>query len=131
MAWIEYESVWFVSPAFADEFVRCEALECLEPSSEVVGVDEVTEMLPELVVTVVVEASNGSVLDGSVHPLYLPVGPGMVGLGQAVFDIVGAADIAERVTHKACGWRCAPRPLRFLGSGANWMPLSVRIVWMR
>ena len=36
-------------PCFADGFVRCEAFEGLEPAFEVVGSDEVAEMLPKLV----------------------------------------------------------------------------------
>ena len=41
MAWIEFESLWLFCPAFADELVRREASERLEPSRKVVGVDEV------------------------------------------------------------------------------------------
>ena len=43
-------------PGFADGLVRCEALEGLESSAEVVGGDEVAEMLPELIVRIVVVA---------------------------------------------------------------------------
>ncbi len=44
----------------------------------IVGVDEQPEVLPELVMAVVVIAFDRRVLDGSVHPLDLTVGPGMV-----------------------------------------------------
>ncbi len=41
----------------------------------------------------IVEALDGGVLDGAVHPLDLPVGPGMLGLGETVVDIIpGAGD---------------------------------------
>jgi hypothetical protein len=41
-------------------------------------------MLPELVKAVVVVASDRRVLDRSVHPINLTIGPGMSGLGQAM-----------------------------------------------
>ena len=44
MGWIADESIWLVRPAFADEFVRGESPERLEPSGEIVGVDEVAEV---------------------------------------------------------------------------------------
>ena len=37
---------------------------------------------------VVVIAFDGGVLDGPVHPFHLPIGPGMVDLGEAVLDAV-------------------------------------------
>ncbi len=41
------------------------------------------------------EALNGGLLDGAVHPLDLAVGPWMVRLGELVFDVVGLADYVE------------------------------------
>ena len=73
MGWINDESLWLVCPALADEFIRREAFECLEPSGKVVGIDEVGEMPPKLVVAIVMVAIDGSLLDGSVHGLDLPV----------------------------------------------------------
>ena len=46
MMWIELESFWLGSPAFADELVWCEAFECLEPTSKIIGVHEVAQMIP-------------------------------------------------------------------------------------
>ena len=40
---------------------------------------------------------DGCVLDGSVHAFDLPVGPGMLGLGQAMIDIVLGAGVFEGV----------------------------------
>lgn len=45
--------------------------------------------------TVVMEAFDGSVFDRAVHPLDLPIGPGMVRLGEAMLDVVGLADHVE------------------------------------
>ena len=46
-------------PRFADGFVRSEPFEGLEPATEVVGGDEVAEVLPELVMAVVMVALDG------------------------------------------------------------------------
>jgi hypothetical protein len=59
MEWVEDESLWLVCPGFADEFVWCEAFEGLEEFGEVVGLDEVSEVVAELVVGVVVEPPDG------------------------------------------------------------------------
>jgi hypothetical protein len=48
---IEDESLWLGSPALADVFVRGEAFQRFEPSTIVVGVDEVGEVAFELAVT--------------------------------------------------------------------------------
>jgi len=58
---VEFESVWLGSPAFANEFVGCEALQGLEPPSIVVGTDEVGKVCFELVVMI---ALDGRFLDG-------------------------------------------------------------------
>ena len=52
MEWVEGEPLWLVCPGFADEFVWCEAFEGLEAFGEVVGLDEVSEVVAELVVGV-------------------------------------------------------------------------------
>lgn len=44
---------------------------------------------------VAMEAFDGCVLDRSVHPLDLAVGPGMVRLGEAMLEVVGLADHVE------------------------------------
>ena len=46
----DIESLWFCGPGFADELVWGEASEGFEASGEVVGVDEVLQVRPELVV---------------------------------------------------------------------------------
>lgn len=43
----------------------------------------------------VVEALDGCLLDGAVHPLDLPIGPRVVRLGEPMFDVVGLADHVE------------------------------------
>jgi hypothetical protein len=105
-----------------------------EPAAEVVSGDEVGEVPAELIVAVVVEALDGGVLDGAVHPLDLTVGPGVLGLGGAVLDVVPGAGELESVG-----------PEEFtVGDGlfdqwdgrsaiagvVNWMPLSVSTVWI-
>jgi hypothetical protein len=58
---------------------------------EVEGPEEVGQVRFELFMGVVEVALDSGVLDGSVHALDLPVGPGMVGLGQSVFDPIYGA----------------------------------------
>ena len=43
----------------------------------------------------VVITFDGRFFDGAVHALHLAIRPWMVGLGQAVFDVVFAADLIE------------------------------------
>ena len=84
----------FSEPCFADDFVWCEALQGLQTSTEVVGCDEVGEVLPELVVAVVVVAFYRRVLDRPVHSLDLTVGPGMPMLCQPMFYVqLGAGEL--------------------------------------
>lgn len=54
-------------------------------------------MIFKLPVSVVVIAPDGSLLERSVHPLDLAIGPWMVGLGEAMLDVVLAADAIEHV----------------------------------
>ena len=80
--------MWLFEPRFADGFVGREAFQGLEPAAEVVGSDEVAKVRPELVVVFVVVAFDGRVLDGSVHPFDLAVGPRVARLGEPVIDVV-------------------------------------------
>ncbi len=52
-------------------------------------------MLLELVMAFIMIAFDRCVLDRPVHPLDLPIGPGMVDFGQPVFDFVFIADPVE------------------------------------
>ena len=78
-------------------FVRREAAQGLEPAGMVVGIQEELQMRSELLVAVVVVALDGGVLEGSVHALDLTIGPRVIGLGQAVLDLVLAADPVEHM----------------------------------
>ena len=89
------QSEWFRfgCPSFADELVGRKAVEGLEPSGEVAGGDEVVETPNELAVQLVMISLDCRVLDRPVHPLDLSVGPGMIGLGQSMFDPVLPTDV--------------------------------------
>ena len=96
---IEIEPFGFDCPSFADELVRGETFEGLEPTAEIIGVDEIGEMSAQLVVIVIVVSLNGRVLDRAVHSLDLTVGPRMIDLGEAMRDSVLSASHAE---HMCC-----------------------------
>src|SRR5215510_1631924 len=88
---IESESFWLFRPDFADVLVGCETLEGLETLGEVVSGHEVCEVNSKLVMGFVVEALDGRLLDGAVHPLDLAIGPRVLGLGQTMIDVVASA----------------------------------------
>ena len=48
MGRVDHEALRLTCPLFTDELVRCEQLESVKPSGEVVGADEVGERLFEL-----------------------------------------------------------------------------------
>ncbi len=85
-----------------DVFVGREAIEDLEPAGEVVGREEVAQVSAQLTVAVVMEAFYRCLLDCSVHPFDLTIGPGMVDLGEPVLDAVLVADAIKDVVEGVC-----------------------------
>lgn len=57
--------------------------------------NEVSEVLPELIVALVEEAFDRGVLDRAVHPLGLSIGRMMLRLSRTVLDVVRGAGIFE------------------------------------
>lgn len=92
---IENESVRLFCPAFADELVRREAFERLQPASEIVGGDEIGEMRPQLVVRFVEVSFDRRILDRAVHAFDLTVRPGMLWFRQPMVDVVTCASEFE------------------------------------
>ena len=82
---------------FADELVGSQALEGLQPSPEVIGADEVGEVISQLFVVVVVKAFDGRLLDRAVHAFDLTVRPRVLDLGEPVLNLMLAADPVEDV----------------------------------
>ena len=101
---VESKSIWFLLPAFADEFEGREATESLEAFGEVVSSDEVAEGGSQLVVAVIVVALNRSLFDGAVHPLHLPISPGMIRFSEPVIDAVQKTDPVKGMAAKAGCW---------------------------
>jgi hypothetical protein len=66
---IERELLGRDCPSVADELAWGEAIEGLEPTGVVVGVDEVGEIAFDLVMRVVAMALDGNLLDRAVHSL--------------------------------------------------------------
>lgn len=84
---INVESFGFDCPPFADELVWRETFERLEATAEIVSVDEILEVSAQLVVVVVVEALDGCILDGAIHPFDLAVHSWMARLCQAMLNV--------------------------------------------
>ncbi len=81
----------------------CEASERLEPFRVIVGVDEGLEMLTELIVAGVMIPSDCCLFECSVHPLDLPIGPGMVRFRQPMLDtLLGTDPIKQMPHHGSC-----------------------------
>ena len=95
---LESEAVSFLRPELADVLVGPEVFERLETLGEVVGGDEIGEMVAKLVAGFVVEAFDSRILDRLVHALDLAIGPGMLGPGKAVVDAGSGAGIFEGVS---------------------------------
>ena len=74
---------------------------------------------------VVVEALDRSIFDSADHPLDLAVGPGMLGLGQAMIDIIASAGHVEGMSPEWFLSLEGTVQLSPLGS-VKWVPLSVR-----
>jgi hypothetical protein len=102
--WVESKSIWGLRPEFADGFIGREPLEGLESSGEVVDPEEVGQVRFELFMGVIEVALDGGILDGSVHALHLPVGPGMVGFRQSVFDPMEATEPVEGMATETGSW---------------------------
>ena len=82
---------------FANELVGREALEGIQSSSEIVGADEVDEMILQLFVVVVAEAFHGRFLDRAVHAFDLAIRPRVFDLGQPMIDLMLAAGAVKDV----------------------------------
>src|SRR5579862_9112123 len=90
-------SGWFVQALQMNSYgVR--PLRVLRRLAEVVGLDEVSEVVAELVVGVVVEPPDGGVLDGAVHAFDLAIGPRMLWLGQPVIDVGEGTGVFESLS---------------------------------
>jgi hypothetical protein len=97
MDWIESEPFWVLGPYAAEVFVWGETLEGLEPSGVVVRIHESLKMLSQLFVRAVVIPFDGRLLEGSVHPLDLSIGPRMIRFCQAMLDVVALTCAIERM----------------------------------
>ena len=64
---IEIESIGFLCPAFADELVWRQSLECLQSPPVIVGVDEVVKVSFQLLMIGVMIPFDRCVLDRAVH----------------------------------------------------------------
>lgn len=57
-------------------------------------------MLPQLSMALIVIGANRGVLDGAVHAFDLPVGPRMIGLGEAMIEVMAGAGVFKGMSPK-------------------------------
>jgi hypothetical protein len=95
---IKCKAVGFYLPARTDELERREAGQGFESFCEVVGVEEGGEVFLELSMGLVMIGANCCFLDRAIHAFDLAVGPRVVGLGEAVIDIVASTREFESVS---------------------------------
>jgi hypothetical protein len=104
MGWIDRKSVWLRCPYLADIFEGCEALEGLQPTAIIVGVDEVVEVRSQLCVAVIMVAFDAGLFDRLVHPFDLAASPLVPNLGEPVLDPVFVAAHVEHLRNPSgCG----------------------------
>jgi hypothetical protein len=101
--WPRPGGVWLFGPYRANGFVGRETVQGVEPPGEVVSVEEGSEVIFKLSVCLVVISSDSCVLQRSVHPLNLTVGPWVIGLGETVLDAMPPAGPVEGMAAPACG----------------------------
>lgn len=82
------EAFGLCRPCPADHLVGREVAQGLQAPGEIAGVEIRGEMVLELPVGIVVMALDGRLFGCAVHPLRLPIGPRVVGLGQAMLGAV-------------------------------------------
>jgi hypothetical protein len=98
------ESARLVCPGITDVFVRRQASQGLQPLGKVVRVKEGSQVVCELTVGLVMISPDSGLLECSVHPLNLAVGPGMIRFSEPVFDVMLATDTIEHMKPIARGW---------------------------
>jgi len=108
--WINVKALWLICPYFAYVFVRREALQCFEASSEVVSHHEAVQMCFQLAVRSIVIPFYGGFLDGSVHAFDLSVRPRMFWFCEPVLNAVLVTAQVEHMRDPLCC--CAVVPLR-------------------
>ena len=103
---INVKAFWLICPYLADVFVRREALQCFEASSEVVSLYETVHMRFQLVVRSIVIPFHGGFLSGLVHPFDLSV--------QGCFGFVSLCSMPCSLQHRSDIYviHCAVGPLR-------------------
>ena len=101
MVWIYIKPFCFF-PGFDDILIWRYPFQRFESFGEVLGFQEVKQMLLELLVRFVLITFYSSLFEGLVHAFNLRICPWVVWLCQAVFNAMLKEADMEHVTHKAC-----------------------------
>mgnify|MGYP000240227521 CR=1 FL=1 len=101
MGWRKSEAVWLFGPVFWCMLEGCHVFERLEPLGEVVGVEELGEVLAQVGVGLAMVAPDCRLLECSVHAFDLSVGLRVIELGQGMIDVEpGAGDFEGMPTEE-------------------------------
>ena len=73
-------------------------MESFEALSEIVGSDESIQMRFKLLTRLIIVTIDSGLFYCAIHSLNLTIGPGMIGLGKSVFDIMYPAYPVERMS---------------------------------
>jgi hypothetical protein len=87
--------------------VRREPAEGFQSLSEIVGGEEIGEVLMQLLMVFVMVALHGCLFECSVHSLDLAIGPRVIWFGQPMFDAMTLAGPLERMAPQHRGWAFA------------------------
>jgi hypothetical protein len=97
MAWIDGKAFWFFLPALTDVFIRGKPSEGFEALGEIVGHPEGVEVLFEVLRRLVRAFFDRGFFEGAVYALDLAIGPGVIGVGEAVPHARLLADAVENM----------------------------------
>jgi len=94
---IDVESIGFICPALADEFVWRQSLECFQPPPVIVGIDKVVKVLFQVFMIVVMIPFDRRFLDRAVHAFDLAIGPWVSDFCQSVINVMLRTDTIKDV----------------------------------
>ena len=85
-----------------------------------ISLEKEGEMIAQALMGEVVIGAYGSLFKRSIHAFYLPIGPWMVGFGEAMFDLVFSASEFKSVSWERFPTLQSYADVRSSGRGVAW-----------